>query len=166
MNFPIHWMLWRGFPTSNKITYNKIRWPFSLEEFCFGTWSRDILKSSAAVISSTALCWNQRVTKHRQMEYIYISCYFPWISDYPVKSIDLFSFSLFLSTHFGFSKTQTEKNRNIVTAQSWTVQVVKIKYAPWPCCAVCTRYEIILWSHGFSFDFSHNFLNPHRFLIR
>lgn len=70
-----------NFPTSNKITYNKIRWPFSLEGLCFGTCSRDILKSRTAVISSAALCPNQRVTKHRRMEYIYISWYFPWISD-------------------------------------------------------------------------------------
>lgn len=70
-----------NFPTSNKITYNKIRWPFPLEGLCFGTCSRDILKSRAAVISSAALCPNQRVTKHRRMEYIYISWYFPWISD-------------------------------------------------------------------------------------
>lgn len=47
-----------NFPTSKKIAYNKIRWPFSHEGFCFGTWSRDILKSNAAVISSAALCQN------------------------------------------------------------------------------------------------------------
>lgn len=47
-----------NFPTSKKIAYNKIRWPFSHEGFCFGTWSRDILKSNAAVISSAALCRN------------------------------------------------------------------------------------------------------------
>lgn len=154
------------FPTSNKITYKKIRWPFSLEGFCSVNRSCDILKSSVRVISGAPLCRNRRVTKHRWMEYVYISWYFSWTSDPSCEIywiLNPFFFFTIFAQAFGIQK-DWNRIATFVTEQTWTLQVVKIKYALWPCCTVCKLSHIILWCCGFIFEFSHNFLSPYLLL--
>lgn len=154
MNFPIHWMALEGEISQRQTKSPTIKSDdlFSLEGFCFGKWSRDILKSSAAVISSAALYRNQRVTKHRWVEYIYISWDCSWTSEPFLQNYWFLKKKKFFFTIF-------------VQAFDWTrigaIVTVKLGYAGGKnqirsltlLCSVQTvsDYFVILWIYFWLF---------------